>query len=166
MAGQAHELDELFGRGYRYALALCHDPDRASDLLQDACVSCIRAQAPWQIHYLFAAIRSRFIDQNRRQMRVVIEPLGGEEELSRLGVLSDPERDKTFEVDKEVLRWALGELRPEEREVLFLGAVEGYSAREIGELVGRPRGTILSMAHRARQRMRELLRVSAVGNSS
>jgi DNA-directed RNA polymerase specialized sigma24 family protein len=44
--------------------------------------------------------------------------------------------------------------------------VEGYSAREIGELVGRPRGTILSMAHRARQRMRELLRVSAVGNSS
>ncbi len=66
---QAQNFDELFQRGFRYALALTHEPDRAADLLQDACVACLSAKAPWRVGYLFAAIRSRCIDQYRRQLR-------------------------------------------------------------------------------------------------
>ncbi len=46
---QADDLDDLFRRGYRYAMALTHDPDRAADLLQDACVACLGAKAPWRL---------------------------------------------------------------------------------------------------------------------
>jgi RNA polymerase sigma-70 factor (ECF subfamily) len=50
----------------------------------------------------------------------------------------------------------LSELRPEEREALFLHGVEGYTASEISRLTGQPRGTVLSLLHRARQRLLKL----------
>ncbi len=153
-------LDALFQRGFRYAMALTHDPDRAADLLQDACVACLAAQAPWRVGYLFAAIRSRFIDQTRRQKLVIVEPIGADEELAQTGASTDPREAETLQADLESLDRALGRLRAEEREVLFLAALEGYSAREIAELTGRPRGTILSVIHRARGKIRDLLRPS------
>ena len=52
---------------------------------------------------------------------------------------------------------ALGRLRDDEREVLFLAAVEGYTATELAELTDKPRGTILSMIHRAKKKLREVL---------
>jgi len=55
------------------------------------------------------------------------------------------------------LESALGTLRPEEREVLFLTAVEGFTAREVSQLTRRPRGTILSLAYRARIKLREFM---------
>jgi RNA polymerase sigma-70 factor (ECF subfamily) len=44
-------------------------------------------------------------------------------------------------------------LCPEEREALFLHEVEGYSASEISRMIGEPRGTVLSLMHRGRQRL-------------
>jgi DNA-directed RNA polymerase specialized sigma24 family protein len=35
-------------------------------------------------------------------------------------------------------------------EALFLHEVEGYSASEISPMTGQPRGTVLSLMHRAR----------------
>ena len=157
---QAEDLDELFERGFRYAMALTHEPDRAADLLQDACVSCLSARAPWRVGYLFSAIRSRFIDQYRRQMLAIVEPIGAEEELARVAVFPDSRDEETVHADVDSLDRALGKLRAEEREALFLAAVEGYTAREIAELTGRPRVTILSVIHRARRKIRDLLRPS------
>jgi RNA polymerase sigma-70 factor (ECF subfamily) len=50
----------------------------------------------------------------------------------------------------------LSELRPEEREALFLHEVEGYTASEISRMTGQPRGTVLSLMHRARERLLKL----------
>ena len=47
----------------------------------------------------------------------------------------------------------LGLLRSEEREVLFLAAVEGYTAREIAAATERPRGTVTSLIYRARRKL-------------
>ena len=44
-----------------------------------------------------------------------------------------------------------------ERAVLVLSALEGYTAREIGELLDAPRGTILSLMHRTRAKLRRWL---------
>ncbi len=156
------DLDELFQRGFRYALALSHDPDRAADLLQDACVSCLRAGAAWRTGYLFSAIRSRFVDQYRRQMISVVEPIGDPGALERAGAAEDPTHDELFRADLDHLDRALGGLRADEREALYLSAVEGYSAREIAEATGRPRGTVLSVIHRARRKLRDRLRDSGI----
>ncbi len=154
------ELAQLFQRGYRYALALTHEPDRAADLLQDACVACLSARAPWRTGYLFSAIRSRFIDQYRRHKLAVVDPVGDEEELARAAALGAEAEVRDQEMVRTELRSlgpALESLRTEEREALFLAAVEGYTAREIAETTGRPRGTVLSLIHRARRKLRDLL---------
>jgi RNA polymerase sigma-70 factor (ECF subfamily) len=147
-------------------MALTHEPDRAADLLQDACVACLSAKAPWRAGYLFRAIRSRFVDQYRRQMLAVVEPIGTEEELAQAGDFAELRNAELLVADIGSLDKALGTLRPEEREVLFLSAVEGYTAQEIAELAGRPRGTILSVIHRARRKLRDLLQPSEAEKTS
>ena len=56
------------------------------------------------------------------------------------------------------LHRAMSLLRPVERAVMLLSAVEGYTAREIGELLGAPRGTVLSLMHRTRAKMQRCLK--------
>ena len=148
-------LEDLIQRGFRYALALCHDPDEAEDVLQDAWVAVLSARGPHTAGYLFAAIRTRFIDRYRRRMLVVIESVEDEEALGAApGPLDAEERVRA---DLDTVERGLGVLRPEEREVLFLSAVEGYTAQEIADATGRPRGTVLSLIHRGRRRLRQLL---------
>jgi RNA polymerase sigma-70 factor (ECF subfamily) len=82
--------------------------------------------------------------------------LDGEEERS-----GDEHTDLNWEAPDVLqngsLDRALGSLRTEERETLFLAVVEGYTAEEIAELTARPRGTILSLLYRTKAKLRNLL---------
>ncbi len=69
------DLESLLARGFRFALALAHDEARAEDLLQDAWVSILRRGGPRHVGYLFQTIRNRFLDQERRERLVTLEPL-------------------------------------------------------------------------------------------
>ena len=62
--------------------------------------------------------------------------------------------DKALELSNGVFDAALGRLRPEERAVLYLSAVEGLSAQKIGDLLAWPRGTVLSLLHRTKAKVR------------
>ena len=55
----------------------------------------------------------------------------------------------------------LSQLRSEEREAIYLQVVQGYTAAEAAELMERPRGTVLSLIHRGKARLRMLLRDQA-----
>ncbi len=138
------DLDELLQRGFPYALSLTHDRARAEDLLQEACLRLSRRDGPWRFNYLATVVRNLTIDQHRRSQKVAFEPLGEDSSVERVNVLHD-----------EALERALSRLRPGDRELLYLNAVEGYSTREISSLVGKPRGTVLSALHRAKQKLRE-----------
>jgi RNA polymerase sigma-70 factor, ECF subfamily len=52
---------------------------------------------------------------------------------------------------------ALGELSLEHRTVLLLGVVEGFTCRELAEILSIPIGTVMSRISRARQALRERL---------
>lgn len=147
------EVDDLLHRGFRYAMALTHAAEEAEDLVHDACVAMIRSGASWEKGYLLTTIRNRFIDKYRRNRRLLFVPMeeSGDvpEEETDAG-----ERDYLL---SGMLEEALGELRPDERETLFLAVVEGYTAQEIAELTSRPRGTVLSLLHRTKQKLRSLL---------
>ncbi|MBI2566581.1 MAG: RNA polymerase sigma factor [Candidatus Schekmanbacteria bacterium] len=151
------DMAELLQRGFRYALSLTHDESRAEDLLQDAWVAVLAAGGTSSKGYLYAGIRSRFIDRYRRERLVVIESLDAEVGAA----LQARAPDEAILADVASLERALGSLRAEEREALYLSAAEGYSAGEIAALTGRPRGTVLSLIHRGRQK---LLRLLAAGN--
>ena len=158
MRSPPDNLRELLQRGFRYALSLTHDTSRAEDLLQEGWVSLLQARGPHQRGYLFAAIRSRFIDGCRRERLVIFETLT---DANAVGMDGDSLHvEDEVSADQAMLDRALARLRPTEREVLLLGDVEGYTAQEIADLTGRPRGTVLSLIHRTRRKLRGLLEQS------
>lgn len=135
----------LLNQGFRYALSLTHDVQDAEDLLQDAWARVLNAGGPRHKGYLYATIRNAFVDRVRRDNVVQFVPAEEPEPLPE-----GPRDEEQRHVDRQLLGQALGVLRPEEREALYLSAVEGYTAAEIGELSDRPRNTVLSLIHRAR----------------
>lgn len=149
-------LEELLHSGYRYALSLTHHPANAEDILQDAWVAVFQSGGPHNKPYLFSAIRSRFINRHKRERLV---PMVSIEEADLDWDTNDRLWDPTppFAASEKMLETALSTLRPLEREALFLAVVEGYTAQEIGDLTAQPRGTVLSLIHRARQKLRHLL---------
>lgn len=149
MTNYVNNLDELLNRGYRYALSLTRNSDVAQDILQDACLRLSRRGGPWNIRYLNTTIRNRYIDQQRRAAKLDFGPLNETDLVDELDLsilLVDPQ-----------LEAALDLLRSEEREILYLSVIEGYSASEIAKLTKRPRGTILSSLHRTKKKLAKLL---------
>ena len=141
---------ELIQAGYRYALSLTHDPDAAEDLVQDAWLK-LHTRRSGDLPLLFTAIRTLYIDARRRHRLVAFDAF----DERRDGAV---EEEVASDVSMDELEEALGKLRPEEREAIFLNAVEGYSAREIAAFTGRPRNTVLSLIHRGKRKMVEYLR--------
>lgn len=163
MANQGDDLPALLNRGYRYALSLTHDPAGAEDLVHEACVSIIRAEGPWRPGYLFATIRHRWIDAWRRRANEPATEPDGEAALERVSGDAAGAEAMDEMIRAESIEHALCELRPIEREALYLMAVEGYTAKEVAVLTGRPRNSVLSIVHRARLKLRETVSVDADG---
>ena len=141
---------ELVQAGFRYALSLTHDPDAAEDLVQDAWLK-LHAKGAGDLPLFFTAIRNLYIDGRRRHRLVAFDAF----DEGRDGAV---EAEVAPDLSMAELEGALAKLRPEEREAVFLNAVEGYSAREIATFTGRPRNTVLSLIHRGKRKMVDLLR--------
>ncbi len=141
--------DALQRRGYAYALKLTGDPERARELVQEAWVSCLAAGgAPRSFGYLAAAIRSRHFDGLRRAHYAVLPDADVVAGYRDEAASSEAVVGSRLAAEK-----ALELLSDAEREAILLTA-EGCTAREVAERTGRPRGTILSLLHRARTRVR------------
>lgn len=136
----------LIQAGFRYALSLVHNESDAEDLVQEAWLRLANKGSEPNKALFFRVVRNLFIDQHRRHQLLVFEPF--DEQHS-------PEPDFPDAIDD--LEPALATLRPEEREALFLHAVEGYTAQEIAEFTGRPRGTVLSLIYRSKRKMAAVL---------
>jgi RNA polymerase sigma-70 factor (ECF subfamily) len=128
----------------------------AEDLLQDGCLSILASGGSWEQPYLFATIRNRFIDRYRRNRKIRFLSLDGDDDRTDLEP-SELNWESPDILQNGLLERALASIRAEEREVLFLAVVEGYTAEEIATLTVRPRGTILSLLHRTKAKLRDLL---------
>lgn len=141
-------LRSLIQAGYRYALSLTHHHYDAEDLVQQAWLKLTnRYGSVSNKAVLYSTIRNLFYDQRRRDKIVVFEPTDNHPEPVQAA--GNPACG-----DLDVV---LATLRSEEREVLYLNAVEGYTAREIAEQTGTPRNTVLSLIYRARQKLTRAL---------
>ncbi|MBE0486179.1 RNA polymerase sigma factor [Marinobacter sp.] len=147
------KTEELLQAGYRYALALrCKEQD-AQDLVHEAWIRLNSQLIPLVNRpRLVRTIRNLYIDRYRREQILVVESL----DEAQIPVIEDTAVfDHSFAADD--LDACLAKLRPPEREALFLNSVEGYTAAEIARITGRPRGTVLSLVHRARLKMKGML---------
>lgn len=145
--------EDLIQAGYRYACALSSDADSSRDLVHDAWISITRryGSRPDKA-LLFRVIRNRYIDHYRRATRFSHVDYDDQDLATHMAAdgqsgLIDP--------DGQQLSKYLETLRDEEREALFLSVVEGYTAAEIAKLSNRSRGTVLSLIHRAKAKLRQ-----------
>jgi RNA polymerase sigma-70 factor, ECF subfamily len=139
---------ELLQSGFRYAYSLCHDFHDAEDYVQQAWYKLHRKYGKVETKaLLFKTIRNLRMDRLRRDHVVSFEAIEDREFASGAN-------RKASGDDVSVL---LSGLRNEEREALYLNVVEGYTAQEISDQTGSPRGTILSLIHRAKKKLSERL---------
>jgi len=144
------QLQQLF----RYGCALTTDEQQAHDLLQDAIESCLRHppnQHAALMSYTRTIMRNRFIDGARHQQRFPQESLDDEQ----MTVDMDVRMLEDIVINENELDGLWGLLKPLEREILFLWAVEEYSTSEIASQLDMPRGTVLSRIHRLRKRLQD-----------
>ncbi len=140
---------ERLQSGYRYALALTHHPADAEDLVQEAWLNLCRRYGRVESNALLCtAVRNLFIDQGRRKKIVQFESLD-QPEPPELPPMADEEPGVKGDIAA-----LLAVLRPVEREAIFLHYYEGRTAEEIGQLTSQPRGTVLSLLHRAIAKLR------------
>lgn len=146
---------ELLNQLYRFALSLCHHEDQAYDLLQSCVEKYIKADRSHIKQpkaYMMRLIRNEFIDHIRRsrfQQEVDAETL---EKIGDEAALSEKSLEDVY-VEQCEVEALLNTMKPDERELLFLWAVEEYTIDEIAQLKQVPRGTLLSRLHRLRRRI-------------
>ncbi len=154
-------------RLYRLAYRLTQSKHEADDLFQDVLTRMftrlddlveLREPGPWLNRVLY----NHFIDNKRRYARrrlvTVEEGCLPEQSVEAFAGDSDPVRDVERLDNIMRLKAALDALSEEHRLVVLLHDSEGYKLTEIQELTGDPIGTVKSRLHRARARLREILR--------
>ena len=155
-------LDALYG----FALALCRDPGQAEDLVQETYVRALRAAnrpAPGEglRSWMFAILHNIWRNDVRRRRAVAYE--------GDVDVLPAGDGDPLVFVDRKQssnrLRAAIDELPVAFREVVVLRCLEGFSYREMAEIVGCPAGTVMSRLARARALLKRALGPVAVPGS-
>ncbi len=148
-------ITDLLQQGYRYAFSLTHNPAAADDLLQDAWLAILTLKAPQNKAYLFATLRNRYFNQYKREQLVPLVPL---DESINDAQLIDHESDFSHLLaTQDELNKALALLRPIEREIVFLYYIEAYTTQQIAEHTQLPKGTICSLIHRSREKLRNHL---------
>lgn len=165
-------LDALFGAAYR----LTRNPRDAEDLVQDAMLRAYRFWGSFQKNsnckaWLFKILTNTFINsyQKKKRSREVLNAAVAEQEVND-GVLvqersiaqRDPQGvllDKTM--SQEVAD-ALAATPPEFRMAVVLCDVEGFSYKEIAEIMDCPVGTVMSRLYRGRRLLKKSLESFAV----
>ncbi|HEX3390250.1 MAG TPA: sigma-70 family RNA polymerase sigma factor [Streptosporangiaceae bacterium] len=178
-AGQQHArfADEALvhmGHLRAAASAMTHNPHDAEDLVQETYT---RAYASFQQFregtnaraWLLRILTNTFISGYRRRQRepVRVSTTGVEDgQLTQAwagrGVAPRSAEETALDrlPDSTVIR-ALNELPKDFRTAVYLADMEGFSYREVADLMRCPVGTVMSRLHRARGQLRGMLRDQA-----
>ncbi len=150
-------VDALTPELYRYAMGLCHNPETAEDLVQEAFLRGWRSRdklrdAKAARAWLYTILRNEHARLYERQRPDVKDPA----ELPDIAVRGVDTSAEAF-----VLRRALARLDRDYRDPLLLQVTGGFSCKEIGELLGLNTNTVLTRLFRARKALREQLSESS-----
>ena len=157
------------GAAYNLARWLVHNEDEAQDIVQEAYLRAFKFFSGYHggdsRAWLLTIVRNTcytWLQQNRVLRSA--DPI--EDKLDELGMdFSDPEMLLLQSVDSQIVRQALQELPVEFREVVVLREMEGFSYKEIANVVDIPIGTVMSRLKRGRNKLHALL-VSRMGKEA
>lgn len=152
-----------FDRLYRYARLKLGNASDAEDLTAGVFLSAWRSIDRFSpksdtsfAGWLFRLAHNALVDRYRRtREHVSLDAV----EQSSVEIRSDvnPESVLEWRMTLSELHMALVSLTEEQREVVLLRFVEGLSAREVGDIMGKQEGTVRGMQFRAIESLRRAL---------
>ena len=147
-------LEPQIPRLRRYSRALTRDPQRADDLVQDTLVRALMKQDRWEPGtnlraWLFTLMHNQYVNNVRRANREA-GTIDIDDVSSSLVATTDPTASRQlYELER-----ALGQLAAEQREVILLVGLEGFSYEDAAKILAVPVGTVRSRLSRGRESLR------------
>ena len=169
--GDASAFETLYHlhkrRVYSLCLRMTANTATAEDLTQEAFLQLFRKIGTFRGESAFStwlhrmAVNVVLMQLRKKGLNVVPleETMEGEEESARKEPGADDVR-LAGSLDRLQLQQAIGELPPGYRMIFLLHDVQGYEHNEIADMVGCSIGNSKSQLHKARMKLRELLKTS------
>ncbi len=151
-------VDENADAMFRVAWRLTGEREWATELVQETYLQAwqglesLRDRSRLQ-SWMFGILHRQYLKQLRRKTRLkfsIFDESSAAEQPAASG-------EKDVVDRREQVQLAIEQLSDDHRLPILLVSMEGVSVDEAAEILGWPRGTVLSRLHRGRQRLKELL---------
>jgi RNA polymerase sigma-70 factor (ECF subfamily) len=165
-AGDMQSFAELFERHNRRVYSLClrmtQNQSEAEDLAQEVFIQLFRKIGSFRGDSAFTTWLHRLtvnqVLMHFRKLKVRDEKTTADGETPDQTVVGTENPDRMPVVDRIALDKAIAQLPPGYRTVFVLHDVEGYEHEEIAQMLNRSVGTSKSQLHKARLKLRRLLK--------
>jgi RNA polymerase sigma-70 factor (ECF subfamily) len=155
------------GTAFNVAYRVIGNSETAADACQEAFLKAYQAIKQYRggsfKSWLMRIVTNACYDQLRYKSRrpaTSLEEMTEETEDHHEKLVSDAERPEELALRSELgelIQVGLSRLPEDQRLVLVLSDIQGFSYQEIAEVVGQPLGTVKSRLSRGRQRLRDYL---------
>lgn len=142
---------------YRYAARFLGDPSLAEDCVADTFSRFLKAlharHGPKDFlrAYLYRIAHNWIADYYRRMPDVV------ELKDDHLEDIETPEQEASLRIRQAQVREALGQLTPDQQQVIMLKYLEGWENQEVARILKKPVGAVKSLQHRALASLQKIL---------
>lgn len=165
----AQLYDLYFDRIYRFVRLKLNNPADAEDVTAGVFLNAWRSIERFSpkhdasfVAWLFRLAHNALVDRYRRERETV--PLDSAAPIASM--VNNPEAEVEWQTTLDELHHAINELTEEQRDVVLLRFVEGFSARTVGDILGKQEGAVRGMQFRAIEALRRALNLVRPGGFS